>query len=187
MAQAQPKQIHVSGSDCVIYTDRGLAFQSGTGSQIMEIEVLTGTWSGENCRLGINERGGELYFESNVTCEFQLTNYDASRIRLTYEGFGLTPINMGFSFNGTFPAGETPCLLHWSWALDLPHEENWALIMGLIGLVLLIIGLFLMAYLIRTYPIFSFSREILFDKLSFAVAIAMIIIGIGFIMMWLMS
>lgn len=188
MAKAQPKEVYVEGSGFIIYTDTGLAFQSGSGLQILEIEVLTGTWGGENCRLGINERGGELYFESNETCQFQLTNYNLDfPVRLEYEGFALSVITQGESYNGTFPTGGEPCLIHWSWGFEMPQETYWTLFLGILGLAILIIGLFLMAYLVRTYPIFSFSREILFDKISFAIAISMIIIGIGFIVMWLMS
>ena len=186
-ASAQPKEVYVEGSGFVIYTDAGLAFQSGYGSQIMEIEVLTGTWGGENCVLGILERGGNLYFVSNETCQFQITNYDDTNMRLTYDGFDLDILTSGFSWNGTFPDGDTPCMITWSWGFELPHETNWNLFIGIAGIIILLVGLLLMAYLIRTYPVFSFSREMLFDKISFAIAISMIIIGFGLIVMWLMA
>lgn len=189
LVNAQPKEINVQGTDFVIYTDSGLTFQSGPGTQIMEIEVLSGTWVGENCRVGVTVRGGELYWKPNATCDcvIQVTNYDETNMRITIQdGFSLSVLYPGESWNGTF-GNDGPALFHWSWALDLPHEENWSLLMGLIGIALFLIGLFLMAYLIRTYPIFSFTREILFDKISFAISISMIIIGLGFIVMWLMS
>lgn len=186
--KAQDKDIYVQATGFIIYTDLGLAFQSGYGTQIMEIEVLTGTWGGENCVLGVTERGGNLYFESNETCTFQITNYDETNMRLTYEGCEIDVLVNGFSWNGTFPDGDTAVLIHWSWALNLPHEENWTLFMGLFGIGLLLGGLLFLAYLIKTYPLFSLSKkEILFDKISFPIAISAIIIGFGFIIMWLMG
>lgn len=185
--QGQPKDVYVEGNGFTIYTDLGLGFHSKEDTMILTIEVLTGTWGGENCRLGVNERGGELYWESNETCTIQITNYHDRPVRLYYEGFTLSYLVSGYSWNGTFPNDGTGCLLHWSFMLPSPVEENWGLFLGILGLALLIIGLLLMAYLVKTYPLFSFSREILFDKMSFAVAISLIIIGFGFIMMWLMS
>jgi len=139
--------------------------------------------------LGILERGGNLYFESNETCQFQLTNYNADNItvRLTYDGFDMDPIVQGFSYNGTFPNDGTGCSISWSWGFLMIQESNWSLIMGIVGIVLLLVGLLLMAYLIKTYPIFSLHGEMLFDKIAFAISMAMIIIGFGFIMMWMMA
>lgn len=185
---AQPKEVYVSGTDFIIYTDIGLAFQSHDDQMIMEIEILEGDWVGENCRLGVTERGGELYWEPNATCRcyFQLTNYYDLPIRIIYEGFPLDPLYPGQSYNGTF-GNDGPAYIHWSWGFPTVIEENWTVLMGIFGVGLLLVGLLLMAYLIRTYPLFSFTREILFDKISFVISIVLIIIGAGFIMMWLMA
>lgn len=175
-----------SGIDFEIYTDSGLAFQSDM-NKIFTIEILTGTWGGKNCRFSLHTRGGELYFEANETCQFQLSHeYDHS-IRLDYEGFDLSIIEQGYSYNGTFTSGNA-VLLHWSWSFEMPHEENFMLYVGLFGIGLFVASILLTAYFVKTVPFFTLGKgKILFEKLGFIMSLTGIIIGFGLIMVWLMS
>lgn len=169
-----------------IYTDTGLAFQCDM-NKIMSIEVLTGTWGGEDCRLGMSDRGGELFFHANETCTFQLENSNDRVMRLSYQGCLLSTLEQGFSYNGTFP-DDTDVLIHWSWALEMPHETYFTFLLGLVGLGLMIGGILFDAYLIKVTPFFGFgNKEIIFEKESFVLGLCAIVIGFGLVVVWLLS
>ena len=177
----------VSGSEFVIYTDTGIAFESDTQGRILEVEILVGTWQGDNCVLGVTDRGGNLYFDNVQNCSFQLTNYHDSSIRLYYEEFGLTTLNQGYSYSGDWIAGTTP-FIRWAWGLELPIESDFMFFVGIFGVGLMFGGVLFSAYLVKTTPLFSLGKkEILFEKESFILGLAAAFIGFGFIMVWLLS
>ena len=178
----------VQGSGFNIYIDMvggGLAFQNPDFT--FTIELLTGTWNGTDCTLGMTERGGTLSFHSNDIAEVQLSHTAEYGMRLDYEGITLSDIEPGHSWNGTIP-DDTDIYLHWSFSFLMPHEENFLLFVGIFGMALFVGGILFTAYLVKVTPLFSFgTKEILFEKMSFVLGIFAVVIGAGLIMIWLMG
>jgi hypothetical protein len=187
-AYAQGADIIVEGSDFEIFmeTGGGLAFQHRIENYTFTIEVLSGTWNGTNCTLGMTDRGGNLYFYSNADSEVQLSHNNDVGLRLDYEGIVLSILTPSHSWNGTIPA-DTPVYLKWSFSFLMPHEENFMLYVGLLGIALLVSGLLFGAYSFTQYPIFSFKRETIWETSLLVYSFTAAFIGAGLIITWLLS
>ena len=94
---------------------------------------------------------GTLYFYSNDDAEIQLSHTHDLNMRLSYEGFELSILESGHSWNGTIPA-DTPIMIQWSFSFLMIHEENWNLFIGLGGLFMLAAGLITVSYTHLTLP-----------------------------------
>lgn len=151
------------------------------------IEVLGGIWNGTDVRLGISQRGGYVSFYSNELAYVQLENwYEDMNVRLQVEGVTVSVLSLGV-WNGTIPA-DTECVIHWSWAFLMPHEENFLFWVGLLGIILVLFGLMLTVYCFRHYPIFTLTdRELVWEKEALIAGICAVIIGAGLIITWLLS
>jgi len=194
--------VNAQGSDVLAQGDSFLLYQVAGGgfnfqhvdfrhgyyeNRTVTIEVLTGALNGSDVRLGLTERGGNLFFHSNFGCEIQLSHDSGNRLRLDYEGVEFSTVTAGSSWNGTIQ-DDTDVYIHWSFVYLLPHEENFNLYLGLFGIILLVAGILLLVYSFRTYPIFTFSatKETVWEQNYVAYAIVCIIIGVGLIMTWLL-
>ena len=183
---SNPDGIRSEGVGFNIYTTTGLAFQHEVVNKTVAFQVLNGTWNGTGGRLGITHKYGQLYFYSHDAASIQIEQSYEHKLRIYYEGFILHTLTPGYSFYGEIPANTT-CFIIWSWNEPLIIEENWSLIMGLFGLILFVSGLIMMAWSFKTYPIFSFKRETVWDQSIVLYALVALIIGAGLIMVWLMG
>jgi len=188
LAYAQGADPIVEGTEFSIYATSGggIAFQHQLTNYTFQIEVLSGTWNGTDGVLGMTDRGGYIYFQSNNDTEVQLSHNNEYGLRLEYEGISLSILTEGHSWNGTIP-NSTETYLRWSFPLILPHEENFMIYLGLFGLGLMISGLLLGAYSFKTYPIFSFKRETIWETSLLIYSFIACFIGFGLVITWLLG
>jgi hypothetical protein len=167
----------------------GVGFQMDKGVFVME--VLSGALNGTDCSLGLLYRGGNLYFHNTELC--YVTFYQSS---LT-ESMGLTvevngesqrfAVQPSTEYNWTLSAG-AEVYLTWSYALTMPHEENFMLYLGILGIALIIVAVGLTVYAFRHYIIFTLSdKETVWEKDVLPVALACFIFGIGLTFAWLLQ
>jgi hypothetical protein len=194
--------VNAQGSDVLAQGDSFLLYQVAGGgfnfqhvdfkhgyfeNRTVTIEVLTGSLNGSDARLGLTERGGNLFFHSNSGCEIQFSHNSGNRLRLDHDGVEFSVITAGTAWNGTIPT-DTDVMIAWNFVYLMPHEENFNLYLGILGIILLIAGILLLVYSFRTYPIFTFSatKETVWEQNYVAYAIVCIIVGAGLIMTWLL-
>lgn len=179
----------VEGYGFQIFVDSqgGFAFNHGETNKTMIIEVLSGTWNGTECQVSMTDKGGTLYFYSNNISYIQITNVYNLKLILRYDGLTLSVLDEE-NWTGTIPA-DTEVYIHWRWEILMPHEENFMLWIGVLGIILLIFGLMLTAYCFRHYPLFTLNQntEMVWEKEALMVAICAAIIGFGLIVMWLLG
>lgn len=189
----------VQGYNFNIYIDGqgGLAFQHDFNLTFY-IEVLDGVWDGRDCQLIMRGKSGVLYFVSYNSCSVQLYHYNDREIALTVEGMEvdiLDPVppstgdfyKNGYVWNGTITAG-SEVRISWNLPELLIYEENWMLYLGLIGLGLLIAGIFLTVYAFRHYKLFTLgNEETVWEKEILPICILLLIFGFGLLIIWLLG
>lgn len=178
------------GSGFNIYADTlysGLAFQSALVNKTFYIEVLSGTWNGTSASLTLTDKYGELAFYSNDEAEVQIYQTSEHSARISYEGFTLTTLYQGYSYNATIPT-DTDCYIRWSYYTETILEENWTIFFGIFGFALLLAGLVTLAYGFRKYPLVTWDKkQTLLDNNILIFSIPAVFIGFGLIFMWLVT
>lgn len=156
-------------------------------NRTVSLEILTGALNATDLRVGMNEKGCTLTFHSNYGCEFQLSQDSGNRLKVDYTGILMDTIMAGTSFNGTITA-DTDVMLHWEYVYQTPIEENWNLYLGLLGIACLVIGILLVVYCFRHYPLMTFNqnKEMVWETNMLMYAIVLIIIGAGLVITWLL-
>lgn len=166
-------------------TEGGLAFQHDIENKTFTIEVLSGTWNGTNCVLGMTERGGNLNFQSNNLAYVQLSHNALHGMRLTYEGISLSTLETEHSWNGTIPV-DTEIYLKWSFSFLMPHEENFMVYVGASGIILFMVSLLLGAWGLKKYGLFSMEHTSIWEWDAVPFIVIGLIVGVGLIITWLM-
>lgn len=175
-----------SNFQIVLNSSEALDFQSQLENFTFHVDVLAGTLNATECTLGMNNRGGSLYFHNNNLTEIQISHNNEFAIKLIYDGLSLSDLVAGHSWNGTIPA-DVDAYIQWGFIFLLPHEENFMLYIGLFGIALFSSGSLLGAYSFKKYPIFSFERETIWETGLLMYSFIAAFIGIGLVITWLLS
>lgn len=191
---AQANQVLAQGEGFQLYQVAGGGFNfqhidwkhQGYLNRTVTIEILTGVLNATNVRLGLTDRYGDLYFHSNFGCEIQLSADSNIDLKLSYDGMEFSEL-IENQFNGTIQNG-ADVLIHWSFIPLLPHEENWVLWLGILGIIILVAGILLLVYCFRNYPLFTFNqdKEMVWETDMLSYAAVAIIIGAGLTITWLL-
>lgn len=179
-------EVIAEGSNCAVTGNIGFQMEKG----VFTLEVLSGTLNGTSAVYGLLYRGGNLYFFNEELCYVVLYQSADEQLGVTVEiagekqRFACQPST---EYNFTLPA-QTQVYIMFSFAITMPHEENFMLYAGILGFALIIAGIFLIAYALRHYPIFTLSnKETVWDKDILPVAIACLIFGLGLLLAWLLQ